>query len=640
MSKQIIMHQANSCSHHDHEHDSRLEVILYFIGLTLFLIGLFISANMWQMIFYIVALVLSGYHIIIEGFIDTYKQTVNLKKFMPNVHILMTLAAIGAIIIGEYMEATLLILIFAGAHYLEHYAESKSNKEITSLLELNPTTARRLKADGSTEIVNVSELAIGDHLSILNGDQIPTDGIVISGTSSVDQAAITGESIPVDKTTGDELFGSTINGSGTLVMEVTKESSETVIAKIIQLVSQTQRDISKTAAFIKRLEPKYVTVVLLLTPLFYLLGHYVLQWSANESFYRTMVFLIATSPCALAATDIPATLSAISHLAKRGVLFKGGSYLSNLADLKAVTFDKTGTLTEGKPTVTNTYFSKEVTTEEKEQFTHIIVSMESQSNHPLAQAIIQHFPSITPTELDVENVVGVGLVAKKDGNIYKIGKPSSYKIVPEDIKKQTEIYEHDGKTVVYFGTDDKVLALIAIQDIPKETSKEAVRLLKEQNIHTVMLTGDAVRTGEAIGKKLGLDEVRGNIMPEEKAALITELKEKYPVIAMLGDGVNDAPALATADVGVAMGEGTDIAIDVADAVLMKNDLTRFAYTFNIAKKLRKIVTQNIVIALAVVLFLVIINLTGNINMTFAVIFHEGSTLAVILNGLRMLKGTE
>src|SRR5690625_1388976 len=503
MSKQIIMHQANSCSHHDHEHDSRLEVILYFIGLTLFLIGLFISANMWQMIFYIVALVLSGYHIIIEGFIDTYKQTVNLKKFMPNVHILMTLAAIGAIIIGEYMEATLLILIFAGAHYLEHYAENKSNKEITSLLELNPTTARRIKEDGTTEIVDVSELKIGDQLSILNGDQIPTDGIVISGTSTVDQSAITGESIPVEKSEGDELFGSTINGSGTLVMEVTKESSETVISRIIQLVSQTRRDISKTAAFIKRLEPKYVTTVLILTPLFFLLGLYGFNWTANESFYRTMVFLIATSPCALAATDIPATLSAISNLAKRGVLFKGGSYLSNLADLKAVTFDKTGTLTEGKPVVTNTYFGKDVTEDEANEFTKIIVSMESKSNHPLAQAILQHYDSITADDIEVENVIGVGLVAKTKGETYKIGKPSSYKIVPEDIIEQTAEFEHEGKTVVYFGTDEKVLALIAIQDVPKETSKEAVNFFKDKNIHTVMLTGDAVRTGRSEERRVG-----------------------------------------------------------------------------------------------------------------------------------------
>src|SRR5690625_4715257 len=447
MSKQIIMHQANSCSHHDHEHDSRLEVILYFIGLTLFLIGLFISANMWQMIFYIVALVLSGYHIIIEGFIDTYKQTVNLKKFMPNVHILMTLAAIGAIIIGEYMEATLLILIFAGAHYLEHYAENKSNKEITSLLELNPTTARRIKEDGTTEIVDVSELAIGDQLSILNGDQIPTDGIVVSGTSTVDQSAITGESIPVEKSAGDELFGSTINGSGTLVMEVTKESSETVIAKIIQLVTQTQRNISKTAAFIKRLEPKYVTVVLILTPVFFLLGYYGFQWTIHESFYRTMVFLIATSPCALAATDIPATLSAISNLAKRGVLFKGGSYLANLADLKAVAFDKTGTLTTGKPVVTNTYFSKNVTEEEIKTYEEIIVSMESKANHPLADAVLEHYNEVTPFEMEVENVIGVGLVGQYNNETFKIGKPSSVKQIPKDIEKMTEQFEQEGKTV-------------------------------------------------------------------------------------------------------------------------------------------------------------------------------------------------
>src|SRR5690625_1257935 len=229
MSKQIIVdHQLSSDRHPHDDHEGHLEIILYFVGLGLFLIALFLPASLWKTMFYLTALILSGYHIIFEGFIDTYKQTVHLKKFMPNVHILMTLAAIGAIIIGEYMEATLLILIFAGAHYLEHYAESKSNKEITSLLELNPTTARRLKADGSTEIVDVSELAIGDQLSMLNGDQIPTDGIVVSGTSAVDQSAITGESIPVEKSAGDELFGSTISGSGTQGMERTMESSETV----------------------------------------------------------------------------------------------------------------------------------------------------------------------------------------------------------------------------------------------------------------------------------------------------------------------------------------------------------------------------------------------------------------------------
>ncbi|TQS70518.1 cadmium-translocating P-type ATPase [Ornithinibacillus gellani] len=622
----------------DHSHGGKKEVILFFTGIAAFLIALFVNGGAIQAALFITSLVLSGYHIIMEGILDTFRQTIKRKKFMPNIHILMTLAAVGAVIIGEYMEAALLILIFGGAHFLEHYAEDKSNKEITNLIKINPTTARRVIENGKTEIVDVAELRIGDKLSVLNGDQIPTDGIVVSGTSAVDQSSITGESIPVEKQAGDVLYGSTMNGAGTLMMEVTKDSSETVISKIIELVSQTKNNMSKTAAFIKKIEPIYVTIVLFLTPIFFLLGYLVMHWSAYDSFYRTMVFLIATSPCALAVTDIPATLSAISNLAKRGVLFKGGSYLSNLSDLTAVAFDKTGTLTTGKPVVTEVYFGGETTEIQQQEFEKIIVSMESKSNHPLAEAIMKYYAAVATIELEVENVLGVGLIARAEDTTYKIGKPNSYHTIPADIQNQTTQLENEGKTVVYFGTEDTVLALLAIQDIPKETSKAAIQYFKKQQIHTVMLTGDAKRTGEAIGRQLAIDEVRGNVMPEEKATIISELKKTYPVMAMVGDGVNDAPALVTADIGVAMGEGTDIAIDVADAVLMKNDLSKFAYTHRLAKKLRKIVWQNITFALAVVVLLVVSNVIGQMNMTLAVIFHEGSTLAVIFNGLRLLKG--
>src|SRR5690625_3775107 len=263
--------------------------------------------------------------------------------------------------------------------------------------------------------------------------------------------------------------------------------------------------------------------------------------------------------------------------------------------------------------------------------------MDSKSNHPLAEAILNHYEDVSPLGVDVENLVGVGLVGTYNSEKYQIGKPSSVDQVNGHIKKQTEQFEDEGKTVVYFGTHNTVLGLIAIQDIPKDTSREAVHYFKNENIHTVMITGDAVRTGEAIAKDLNIAEVRGNVLPEEKATIITELKEKHGVIAMLGDGVNDAPALVTADVGVAMGEGTDIAIDVADAVLMKNDLSKFSYTHRLAKKLRKLVWQNIDIAMGVVLFLVIANIIGMMNMSSAVIVHEGSTLVVIINGLRMLK---
>ena len=625
---------------HDHHHGGMLETILFFVGLITFIIGLFVNITTVKYSLYFLTFLLSGYHIIIEGFIDTFQQTIKHKRFKPNIHILMTLAAVGAMIIGEFMEAALLILIFAGAHYLEDYTQNKSKKEITSLLELHPTTARKIMPNGDVKIVNVDQLQVGDYVSILNGDQIPTDGTVISGTSAIDEASITGESIPVEKTKGDTLFGSTINGSGTLMMEVTKDSSETVFAKIVELVSQTQTNISKTAALIKRIEPVYVTIVLILAPLFYLAGLYLFDWGTYDSFYRTMVFLIATSPCALAVTDIPATLSAISHLAKRGVLFKGGSYLSNLADLSAVAFDKTGTLTKGKPVVTDTYFIPSLSSEDISQFEEIIVSMESNSNHPLANAIIEHYPHVEKQVIETENVIGVGLVAKDENNTYSIGKPSSIDQIPDDIHQVTEQFEANGKTVVYFTQNELIKGLIAIQDIPKDTSKAAVQYFNKNDIETVMITGDAERTGKAIANQLSIKTVYGNVMPEEKASIITEIKESHSTVAMIGDGVNDAPALVTSDVGVAMGEGTDIAIDVADAVLMKNDLTKFSYTHKIAKRLRKIVIQNIIFAMAVVLFLVITNIIGQMNMSYAVIIHEGSTLVVILNGLRLLKGIE
>lgn len=624
--------------HDTHEHSGIVEIALYFIGLISFIIALLIQYSFVQNLLFTSTLILSGYHIIIEGFIDTFKHSLRQRKFLPNVHILMTFAAIGAMIIGEFREAALLILIFAGAHYLEDYAQDKSTKEITNLLKLHPTNARRLLPNGDFEIVDVKQISVGDQIVVLNGDQIPTDGIILSGHSTVDESSITGESIPVEKNIGDLVYASTINGNGTFTMEVTKDSSETVFAKIVELVQQTKTNVSKTAATIQKFMPIYVTSVLILAPLFFLFSYFNLHWTFDESFYRTMVFLIAASPCALAVTDIPATLSAISNLAKRGVLFKGGSYLENVADISLVAFDKTGTLTEGIPTVTNVYFTNEITEENLQFYQSIIVSMEQKANHPLADAIIRHFNDVETIDVVVNNEIGIGLTTFYENKKYKIGKPTSVHNVNEELKQVTDKFEQEGKTVVYFSENDKALGLIAIQDMPKDHAKNAIQYFKDENIHTVMISGDAKRTAEAIGKQLHIDEVRGNVLPEEKANIITDLKQEYPVVAMIGDGVNDAPALVTANVGVAMGKGTDIAIDVADAVLMKNDLSKFAYTHRLAKKLRKIVWQNIAIALFVVVFLIVVNIMGKVNMTLAVIIHEGSTLLVILNGLRLLRG--
>lgn len=613
----------------------KLPVILFFIGLAAYILGLIFN----NMIFLIIALVLCGYEMVIEGIIETIQDSIKNRKFSPNVHVLMTIGSLGAVIIKEYSEAALLMIIFAGANLLEEYVEGKSKKEITSLLEMNPTTARRIKVNGEVEVISVEQLEIGDKLKVLNGDQIPTDGIVLEGVSAVDQSAITGESIPVEVSKDSTVFGGTINGDGVLVMEVSKDSSETVFAKIIEMVSQAQDNISKTAAFIKRLEPIYVTIALLSAPLFYLMGFYLLNWTQEMSFYRTMVFLIGVSPCALAATDIPATLSAISNLAKQGVLFKGGSFLSNFSDIKAIAFDKTGTLTEGIPHVTDVIFISEIQTN-NDLYTNVIYSMEQGSNHPLAKAIIEHFSNASTLDLEVENLVGIGLTTTYKDNEYMIGKPTSFQNVDNNIIRIKDEFENAGKTVVLFSVNKQIKAVIAVLDTPKESAKAALNYFKNNDIETVMITGDAKLTGEAIGKQLGLDQVMADILPKDKSEIIKQLQSKYEVVSMVGDGVNDAPALVTSDIGFAMGSGTDIAIEAADAVLMVNDLEKITYTHKIAKKLRKVIIQNIILAMSVVLFLIIINVLGIVDLSKAVIIHEGSTILVIISGLRMLKNIE
>lgn len=631
-------HEHENGGGHNHSHgDSKSAVILFFAGLTAFIVALFLTdSSLLQTILFISAMLLSGYHIMLEGITDTIEATKRKRKFSPNVHILMTVAAIGATIIGNYEEGALLIIIFAAAHFMEEYAEGRSKREITNLLKMNPTEARLIEADGSVKVVDVSVLKIGDKLQVLNGDQIATDGVILSGMTSIDESSINGESIPREKTVGDEVFGSTINGNGTFTMEVTKDSSDTLFAKILQLVNQSQSNLSKTATKIQKIEPYYVTAVLIIVPIFILLGPSIFSWTWNESFYRGMVFLISASPCALAASAVPATLSGISNLAKRGVLFKGGSYLANLAGIKAVAFDKTGTLTKGKPSVTDFYFDEfdEATTEQN--YIDLIVAMEKTANHPLANAILGKFEAKESIELEVENEIGKGLVAQYNGAVYQIGKPTVFKNVSSKIENHNEQYSKDGKTVVYFAKDNQVIGLIAMMDVPNANAIEVISYLKSQNIHTTMITGDSEVTGQAVGRQLGIDEVIGNVLPENKAQVIKDQQARYGTVAMLGDGVNDAPALVTADIGVAMGDGTDIAIDVADAVLMQNDLTKFSYAHKVSKRLDRVVWQNIIFSMLIVAILVTLNILGKMDITIGVIAHEGSTLIVILNGLRLL----
>ncbi|MFZ2671590.1 MAG: heavy metal translocating P-type ATPase [Enterococcus aquimarinus] len=623
---------ASSCSHHHHH--GKQPVILYVVGLVLYFIALLspLPESLSNLLM-LSAMVVAGYQVIFEGIGETITESIRLKKFWPNVHILMTLAAIGAVFLGDYDEGTLLILIFSGAHFLEEYAEGRSKREITALLKMNPTKARLRQENGEYAMVEVETLKIGDQLKVLPGDQVPTDGVILEGSSTLNESSINGESMPQEKTVGAEVYGSTINGQGTFTMTVTKVASDTIFAKILTLVNQSQSRLSPTATKIKQIEPLYVKTVIAIVPLFILSGIVIFQWGWYPSFYRGMVLMISASPCALAASAIPASLSGISNLAKRGVLFKGGSYLANLADVQAVAFDKTGTLTQGNPAVTDVYFIDET---KASDWTKIIVSMENSANHPLAKAMLRHFDQVSPIALDVQNDIGKGLKTIYEGKEYKIGKQDFFANIASELLVQTERLTKQGKNVVFFGENDHVLGYLAMMDLPQPTALSVIDYLNTQGIQTVMITGDATLTGQAVGDLLGISQVKGNVLPEQKSTIITELQQQYGKTVMLGDGINDAPALVQADIGFAMGDGTDVAIDVADAVIMKNDLTRFKYAHQVSKKLDRIVWQNMIFSMLIVALLVVFNFFGKIEIGLGVFVHEGSTLVVILNGLRLL----
>lgn len=631
--KKIKEQQSQKSHSHDH---GKMPVVLYFIGLALALTALFLNDeySLLKNILFSIASVSAGFHVIVlEGIGETVENTKKQRRFTPNSHILMGLAALGASLMGDFWEGTLLILIFCGAHFLEDYAEGRSRREITKLLEMNPTTARLIMADGNTKIVDVSELKVGDQLQVLNGDQVPIDGVILSGTTSIDESSINGESIPKEKSKGDGVFGSTINGTGTFIMEVTKENKDTVFSKILQLVNQNQDNQTKAASIIQKFEPKYVTLVLVVIPLVMVLSPILFDLTWSESIYRGLVLLVAVSPCALAAATVSVTLSATSNLAKKGVLSKGSTYLSQFANIDAIAFDKTGTLTNGKPEVTNYYFADYVN---EEKIIDIIVALEKESNHPLANAILEKFEAKNKIDIEVTNQIGIGLTGNYNQKTYRIGKPTSFEGVSDEYTLLNNEWATEGKTVVYVAENEEVIGLIALMDIPNEHARATIDYFKKLGIHTTLITGDSEMTGKAVGEQLGIDEIIANVMPEDKSRIIDEQKGKYGVTAMVGDGVNDAPALVNADVGIAMGDGTDVAVEVSDLVLMQNNLTRLTQSHKISKKMNRVIWQNIVFSMAVVVFLVIVSLLGLTDIAISVIIHEGSTLVVIFNGLRLL----
>ena len=623
-------HHCGHCSGHHHHEISWQRWVL---AIGMFVLALFLESSVaWiANALFLLTIACIGKEVITEGIMDTIEETKHLKKFRPNVHLLMTLAALGAIFIGKFEEAAMLIVIFTIAHSLEEYVEKKSRKDMTQLLQLQPKLALKKINNGHFEEVDASSLEIGDIIQVLNGSQISADGIIIEGMSSINQASVTGESIPVEKEVGSEVFAGTLNLTQTLLIKVTKKQQDSVLGKIITLVQEAGQSLTRTGSFLKKWEPVYVTIVLALFPVVLAIGILLLKWDFLTAFYRGMVYLIAVSPCALAASATPVTVAAISTLSRKGIFIKSGASLEKMSEVEAIAFDKTGTLTNGTPKVVAKVMDKE---REFELYS-ILVSMEKKVNHPLAFAIVESGLAYRTYSLSVTPKVGIGLEATYRNHTYRIGKPSSF----ATLGKYTEIVEqwmNEGKTVVVLSEDHLVVGAVALLDTPKEEAKQVIDYFKEENIQTMLLTGDSIQTAEAIANELEVDEVRANVLPEEKANTLKEWFMKYPTIAMVGDGINDAPALVNAEVGIAMGKGTDVAMESSDIVLMNSQLDSLKTLHKVSKLMMTVTKQNLIFSLFIVIVLVLLNFLGWSDLTLGVILHEGSTVVVLLHALRLI----
>jgi len=585
-----------------------------------------------SVLLYLIAFCVGGFAKAKEGIEETIEE----RKL--NVELLMVLAAIGSAAIGYWTEGAILIFIFAVSGALETYAMNKSHREISALMNLQPEEAWLVRAGFEPMKVSVSTLQIGDHLLIKPGERIPADGIIFKGQSSIDESAISGEPLPISKSEGDEVFAGTVNLNGAITMEMTKANSETLFQKIIQLVQSAQSEKSPSQQFIEKFEGTYVKFVLLGVAIMMVLPHFLLGWDWTTTFYRAMVLLVVASPCALVASIMPATLATISNGAKNGVLFKGGLHLEHLSVLRALAVDKTGTLTQGKPVVTDFIVRDGV---ERETALAILAGIESQSNHPLAQAITSYAKAegidILP-QATIEDIPGWGIKGTIQNKEYQVGKPEFVDVQLANSFANSAVTKlaAEGKTVIFIRDQHGIVALTALKDTVRSEAKKAVTLLKELGIQVVMLTGDNEKTAKVIAKEAGVTEYVAECLPETKVTEMKRLLTQHQFVGMVGDGINDAPALATATTGIAMGEGTDVALETADVVLMKNDLSKIAYAVRLSRKMQRIVKQNIFFSIGVIILLIASNFLQVVDLPLGVIGHEGSTILVILNGLRML----
>jgi Cd2+/Zn2+-exporting ATPase len=586
-----------------------------------------------SLLLFLTAYVLGGYHIGRHAM-----HALAHRHF--DTDLLMILAALGAAFLGEFAEGALLLFLFSLGHALEERALERARNAVSALSALTPKTAI-LRTNGQEKVIPVEQVVINDVVIVRPGVRIPVDGEVIAGSSGVDQSPVTGESIPVEKNRGDRVYAGTVNGNGSLEVRTTRLSRDSTLSRVMEMVEQAQEEKSPAQQTAERFTRVFVPVVLLvdiglifIPPL--------LGVPFAESFRRAMTLLVAASPCALALGAPSAILAGVAQAARNGVLVKGGSHLENLGRMKVVAFDKTGTLTEGKPRVTDVL---PAAARSGDEILRLAAALEVRSAHPLSQAVVEEAGrrglQVTAAP-DVLSLTGKGLRAQVDGEEMLLGSlghiQSAGVQMSPDMLHAIETWEKGGKTVLCLAVSGELVGLIGVQDTIRSDASQAIRLLEKLGIHkTVMLSGDHPRVAETIAHQAGVNEYRAGLLPDDKRQAVAALKREYGVVGMVGDGVNDAPALASASVGIAMGgAATDVALETADVALMASDLTRLPFAVGLGRATRRIIQQNLAIALGVILFLSLFALTGVAGIGSAVIFHEGSTLLVVLNALRLL----
>ena len=613
--------------------------VLLLVG---WLIGFGNTPVLISTIIFIAAIVIGGYYFGREAI----EELIFERKI--GIELLMLVAAVVASAMGEVLEGAMLVFLYSLSEAAEGYTEEKTRAAIKALMDLAPKVAL-VRRDGREIEIPVEELMVGDVFIVKPGQSMATDGEVLVGSSSVNQAPVTGESVPVEKQVGDSVFAGSINGEGALEVRATKTFADNTIARIITMVEEAQEKKGKSQRFIERFGARYSPIVLLIGILVAVLPPLFFSADWVTWITRATVFIVAAAPCAL-VISIPITLVAsLGTGARNGVLIKGGVYVEELAKVKVIAMDKTGTLTRGEPEVTDVVLFRQNPdrlTNSQQEFLAVAAGIERRSGHPLAQAIVRHVEAqgVQPAELaDFRSLTGAGASARLDGHTVYVGSPdlflSKLGISLEHAWDDINHLQGEGKTVVLLGDEQAPWGMIAIRDNIRPNAQKAIDAMHAAGAEkVVMLTGDNERTAQAIAHELGIDEVYADLKPEDKAVKVRELTARYGHVAMVGDGVNDAPALAEATVGVAMGAaGTDVALETADVALMADDLEKLAYALRLAKRNQSVVNQNLVLSAVVISVLIIGAVGGWFTLPIAVLAHEISEFVVIGSGLRMMK---